>query len=100
MAIAAGLRSASSREAKTILGFDPQSGGILIPYWHPQTGAIRVFRFRPDNPPLVNGKPAKYLTPRGVSNLIYFPPGIGERLKDCAEPLIVTEGEFKTLAAV
>jgi|SRR5215467_6264446 len=64
-AIAAGLRSASSREAKITLGFDPRSGGILIPYTHPQKGAIRTFRFRPDNPPLVDGKLAKYLTPRG-----------------------------------
>jgi AAA domain-containing protein/uncharacterized protein DUF3854 len=98
-AIAAGLRSAPSREAKAILGFDPQSSGILIPYTHPQTGTVRTFRFRPDNPPIVDGKAAKYLTPRGVSNLIYFPPGIGEPLKDCAKPLVVTEGEFKTLSA-
>src|SRR5919108_6078196 len=81
MAIAADLRSASSRDAKAILGFDAGSGGILILYTHPQTGTTRTFRFRPDNPLLVSGKPAKYLTPRGVGNLIYFPPGTGERLK-------------------
>jgi len=100
MGIAAGLRSTSSRAAKDILGFDPQSGGILIPYTHPHTKAIRTFRFRPDKPLVINEKQAKYLTPRGVSNLIYFPPGIGERLEDCADPLVITEGEFKALSAV
>ena len=99
MARAAGLRSATSVEAKKILNFDPRSSGILIPYVHPATGNVRTFRFRPDVPLIVNGKPAKYLSPRGVGNLIYFPPNVGARLKDGVEPLLVTEGEFKTLAA-
>ncbi len=70
MATAAGLRSASAREAKAILGYDPRSGGILIPYFHPVTLAIRTYRFRPDVPLSIEGKLAKYLSPRGVGNLI------------------------------
>ena len=99
-ATAAGLRSAASGEAKQILGFDPRSGGILIPYFHPVSGAIRTYRFRPDVPFVMDGKSAgKYLSSRGVGNLLYFPPNTAARLNEVAEPLLVTEGEFKSLAA-
>src|SRR5262249_60009081 len=99
IAMEAGLRSATCAEAKKILNFDPRSSGILIPYHHPVKGTVRTFRFRPDVPLVINGKPAKYLSPRGVGNLIYFPPNAGTRVKEGAEPLLVTEGEFKALAA-
>jgi AAA domain/Domain of unknown function (DUF3854) len=98
-AASAGLRSVGSIEAKKILGFDPRSGGILIPYIHPATGAVRTYRFRPDVPLVIDGKPAKYLSPRGVGNLLYFPPDVGPRLAEVAQPLNITEGEFKTLCA-
>src|SRR5262245_10404680 len=96
MAAAAGLRTASSGEAKDVLGFDPKSSGILIPYTHPVSGEIRTFRFRPDKPLIIDGKPAKYLSPRGIGNLFYFPP----RFAQCeGKATFFTEGEFKTLAA-
>ncbi|HEY3306142.1 MAG TPA: AAA family ATPase [Candidatus Binatia bacterium] len=100
-ASANGIRSASSSEAKSVLGFDPKSSGIFIPFFHPVTGVIRTQRFRPDNPFVIEGKPAgKYLSPRGAGSLVYFPRGIDDKLKDVAEPLLITEGEFKTLGAV
>src|SRR5262249_20594084 len=98
-ALAAGIRSAAAAEAKQILGFNPGSGGLLIPYIHPNTGKIRSYRYRPDEPLIIDGRPAKYLTPRGVGNMLYFPPNLGPRLKDSTEPIVATEGEFKALAA-
>lgn len=98
-ATAAGLRTAASLEAKNILGLDPKSPGILIPYSHPTTRVIRTFRFRPDEPLIVDGKPAKYLSPRGVGNIFYFPPDVGGKLQDVAAPIFFTEGEIKSLAA-
>jgi hypothetical protein len=35
---------------------------------------------------------------QGAGNLLFFPPGCAERLKDTHELLYITEGEFKTLA--
>ena len=41
----------------------------------------------------------KYLSPPGRGNMLYFAPGTTEaHLKDAALPVIITEGEFKTLA--
>jgi hypothetical protein len=41
----------------------------------------------------------KYLSPPGRGNMLYFAPGTTEaQLEDAALPLIITEGEFKTLA--
>src|SRR5262249_34441712 len=73
--------------------------GLAIPYIHPLTADIRLVRIRPDNPPLIKNKLAKYLSPPGASNFLYFPPDCGEKLQDHAEPIYITEGEFKTLAA-
>jgi hypothetical protein len=57
-------------------------------------------RIRFDDPlPVLDGKPAKYLSPRGAGNLLYVPPGCADRLKDPAEPVYITESEFKALAA-
>jgi Domain of unknown function (DUF3854) len=41
----------------------------------------------------------KYLSPPGRGNMLYFVPGITEaQLRDTALTLIISEGEFKTLA--
>ena len=98
-ALAAGMRSAGPAEAKEILGFNPGTSGLLIPYVHPNTGKVRTYRYRPDEPLIINGRPAKYLTPRGVGNMLYFPLDVAPRLKDSVELIVITEGEFKTLAA-
>ena len=41
----------------------------------------------------------KYLSPPGRSNMLYLPPGVSQSLlRDPALPVVITEGEFKTLA--
>jgi hypothetical protein len=79
--------------------------GIAIPYSLPGSTEVREYRLRCDHPEMEvdsNGrvKPKqKYLSPPGRGNMLYFAPGTAEeQLRDVSLPLVVTEGEFKTLA--
>src|SRR3982750_4888230 len=79
--------------------------GILFPYCWPGEDHAREFRLRRDHPEMeadANGqlKPKdKYLSPAGIRNMLYFPPGIDTAwLKDPKVPIAITEGEKKTLA--
>jgi Domain of unknown function (DUF3854) len=79
--------------------------GILIPYFHPDSDRVREYRLRRDQPDYEydsagNLKPKqKYLSPPGRSNMLYFVPGVDRSLlADPELPIIITEGEFKTLA--
>ena len=79
--------------------------GILIPYFLPGSDQVREYRLRRDQADLEydasgNLKPRqKYLSPPGRSNMLYVVPGVGPALLNApALPIIVTEGEFKTLA--
>ena len=78
--------------------------GLAIPYFLPGESRIREWRLRRDHPDIEykDGKPkerGKYLSPPGRRNMIYFVPGTSQDLvKAVATPVIVTEGEFKTLA--
>jgi len=79
--------------------------GIAIPYFHPGSDQVRDYRLRRDHPDLeydAGGNPKikqKYLSPPGRSNMLYLPPGAPPSLlRDRALPIIITEGEFKTLA--
>ena len=96
---AAGLWSATAEQVAEILGFNPKSGGLVIPYFDPLTGQVVLNRVRPDRPPVINGKAAKYLSPKGVGNRLYFPPGAREWIRDPSVPIGITEGEFKALWA-
>jgi hypothetical protein len=69
---AAGLWSASAEQVAELLGFDPHSAGLVIPYQHPRTEKVALNRVRPDYPPIIGQKPAKYLSPKGASNRLYF----------------------------
>jgi hypothetical protein len=72
---------------------------MAFPYIDPLTAKIRTLRFRPDKPlPVKDDKSAKYLSPKGARNFIYFPPNVAERLKG-DEIVYVVEGEFKALMA-
>src|SRR5262245_56308203 len=96
---AAGFRSLSPEEVRAVLNVNVvKSGGLGIPFCHPSTGDLRLLRVKPDLAPLIDGKVAKYLSPKGAGNLLYFPPECAERLQDPTEPLYFTEGEFKVLA--
>jgi hypothetical protein len=78
--------------------------GLGIPYFLPGESRIREWRLRRDHPDIEyrDGKPrerGKYLSPPGRKNMIHFVPGVPpELLKAVATPVIITEGEFKTLA--
>jgi hypothetical protein len=79
--------------------------GIVIPYFHPGSDQVREYRLRRDHPDLEydsagNLKPRqKYLSPPGRSNMLYVVPGLDAGLlRDANTPVVVTEGEFKTLA--
>lgn len=94
-----------------IAGFKPPPGpeskhlglsgscGIGIPFIHPLDKTCRLTRFRLDYPAEIGGKPAKYISPKGAGNFLYFPPECSGKLSDASVPLIITEGEFKTLVA-
>ena len=102
----AGLRRVDSLTGGEVIG--RKSGnyaGILIPYFRPDSAQVRDYRLRRDQPDLEydsagNLKPRqKYLSPPGRSNMLYLVPGIGlDLLRDPALPIVITEGEFKTLA--
>jgi putative DNA primase/helicase len=74
--------------------------GLLIPNVRPGADYIREYRLRRDHPEMENGKAArKYMAPPGRGNLLYFPIGTDpEWLTDPQLPLVITEGEFKTIA--
>jgi hypothetical protein len=78
--------------------------GIGIPYIWPGQDWVREWRLRLDHPPheMRGGVPkatARYLSPPGRSNLLYFAPGTDPALLARNEvPLVLTEGELKTLA--
>ena len=79
--------------------------GIVIPYFHPESSQVREYRLRRDHPDLEydfagNLKVRqKYLSAPGRSNMLYLPPGVSHSLlREHALPIVLTEGEFKTLA--
>ena len=74
--------------------------GMLIPNVWPGTDYIREYRLRRDHPDLENGKAVRrYMAPPGRGNLLYFPVGTDPAwLADRQLPLVITEGEFKTIA--
>jgi hypothetical protein len=100
------LRRADSFTGAEVIG--RKSGnyaGILIPYFHPGSDHVREYRLRRDQPDLEYDAAGnlklrqKYLSPPGRSNMLYLAPGISPRfLRDPSLPIIITEGEFKTLA--
>ena len=102
----AGLRRVDSLTGGEVVG--RKSGnyaGILIPYFRPGSNQVRDYRLRRDQPDLEydssgNFKPRqKYLSPPGRSNMLYLPPGVDQPLlRDPGLPIVITEGEFKTLA--
>ena len=86
-----GFYSGSTEEVTEILGFNA-GPGLVIPY--PYCGGSQpFFRVKPDTPPKINNKPAKYLSPKGAIVRAYIPPKTYKALKGCNTPIIITEGE-------
>ena len=102
----AALRRVDSLTGGEIIGRKGGNyAGIIIPYFQPGDNQVREYRLRRDQPDLeydsaCNLKPRqKYLSPPGRPNMLYFVPGCDPRLlRDISIPIVITEGEFKTLA--
>jgi Domain of unknown function (DUF3854)/D5 N terminal like len=71
----------------------------------PGTNRVREYRLRRDSPEMEYShgvlKPrAKYLSPQGRGNMVYFVPGTEESwLQDATLPILIVEGEKKAIAA-
>uniref|UniRef100_Q01RE0 DUF3854 domain-containing protein n=1 Tax=Solibacter usitatus (strain Ellin6076) TaxID=234267 RepID=Q01RE0_SOLUE len=107
MALRAGLRRVDSLTGSEIVGSrgGGDYSGILIPYFHPDSDQVRDYRLRRDRPDLEYDAAGslkakrKYLSPPGRSNMLYLPPRVSQSLLgDPKLPVVITEGEFKTLA--
>lgn len=79
--------------------------GLVFPIYWPGEEFPREYRLRRDNPDLEQQpdgsvkEKGKYLSPPGRGSLLYFMPGIPASFLANAElPIIITEGEKKTLA--
>ena len=100
------LRRVTSVDGQAIIGASGSQdcAGILFPYIAPGENRVREVRLRRDNPEMERQgdklkEVRKYLSPPGRGNKLYFPPGTDPAwLKDTDLPIVITEGEKKTLA--
>lgn len=95
---AAGIRRMGDDEARDF-GFrgDGSLAGLLFPYLDVPSGrfSTRYARLKPDHH--VDGR--KYLSPVGEPPHFYFPPATTPaELADATLPILITEGEKKTLS--
>lgn len=100
--VLSGCYSATEEEVAAILGFDPKSSGLVLPYPDLDGGASIFRRVKLDNPFTPRGKKklAKYLSPKNSQNHLYVPPNLDrEALRDASTTIIITEGEKKALKA-
>ena len=106
LAAQAQLRRVDSREGGAIVGRNGSRdySGIVIPYFRPGHDGAMTHRLRLDHPETEykDGKlreKNKYLSPPGEGNKLYFVPGtVPEWLLDSTLPVVITEGEKKTLS--
>ena len=101
------VRRVTSDEGAAILGRrdDGSYAGTIFSYMWPGENRIREYWLRRDCPEIEydsEGKPRernKYLGPPGRGNLLYITPSTQpELLNDLSAPIVITEGEKKTLA--
>ena len=74
---------------------------LAIPFVDAEGKPTEYCRLKPDRPRKSkgDGKTIKYESPKGTSNLPYYPPGTLAALQDTSVPLIMTEGEKKSAKA-
>jgi len=95
------IRRVDDQEGAAVLSRNGHGNysGQLLQYFLPGAPYPHEYRVRLDHPDMVDGKPKKYLAPPGGGNRLYFPPGIDPKwLADPLIPIVIVEGEFKTLA--
>jgi hypothetical protein len=92
--------SGSAKKTREILGFDV-GPGLIIPYTEIlMTNGTPYCQVKPDKPPIIDGRPAKYQTPKGEGNHIYIPPNLAPNILTYTSiPLLLTEGVKKALKA-
>jgi hypothetical protein len=91
---ARGYRTVETKSELRRLGFaDTQRNtpGLLIPIYSP-TGEVVNYQFRPDRPPIRDGKRVKYETPKGSRMSLDVHPAVRGMLADPSVPLWITEG--------
>ena len=92
-----GYYSGDADDVERILGWRV-GPGLVVPY--PCYDGMAIFcRVKPDDAPILDGGPAKYLSPKGASVRAYIPPMTREALQDPQRPVIITEGEKKAAKA-
>jgi putative DNA primase/helicase len=103
----AGLFRVDSSEGGRLVGRNGSAdySGIIFPNRWPGETSVREYRLRRDNPEveeLSDGTQKvkrKYLSPPGARNLLYFAPDTPPNaLHNIELPVLITEGEKKTLA--
>ena len=103
----AGLFRVNSVDGAALVGRNGAGdySGIVIPNIRPVLTEPREYRLRRDYPHLElkpdggTREKGKYLYPPGRGNLMYFVPGTPDAwLQDANLPVVVVEGEFKSLA--
>jgi len=91
-------------EIQKALGWERYNGELgdclAIPFTDANGKPTGYVRLKPDRPRKgKDGKPVRYESPKGSSNLAYFPPGTPTALPDVSTPLGITEGEKKATKA-
>jgi hypothetical protein len=103
----AGIFRVDAVEGAQLIGRNGKGdySGIVLPYVLPGESSPREYRLRRDHPDLElqsDGslkEKAKYLSPPGRGNMLYFMPRTpAEGLRDATLPICLTEGEKKTIA--
>jgi hypothetical protein len=104
---AAALHSVETRRVRELLNWnlamrDGLGACLAIPFFDLDGNGTSLVRLKPDQPRKDrDGKPIKYESPKGSTNLPYFPPlgAVLAAIKDPSQPLLITEGEKKALKA-
>lgn len=108
LADAAFLRRVTSLYGSELIGRVGRAGdygGLAIPYLWPGEPHVVLWRLRRDHPDMQAGSDGvlrprqKYLSPPGGANRLYLAPQTElAQLNAAHVPIVITEGEFKTLA--
>ncbi len=97
------LRRVDDAEGATIVGKNGSGNyaGVIIPYSLPGPFLVRSYRLRRDHPEVDQAGKAreKYMAEPAAGNKLYFAPGTDPAwLDDASLPIVIVEGEFKTLS--
>jgi DNA repair protein RadA/Sms len=96
-----GLRAADAATVK-LMKLYPALDGIVIPYFDPLTRQrLDMLRVRFFEPPLVKGRLQRFTQPKDMME-VYCDPQVDWKpiFKSAKDPLWITEGEVKALAAI